>query len=127
MIINFEGYLNHENKERAPHRSGVYVVYVGDASHLKDIIYIGESEDMNARINNHDKWNAFVRLAKNNGGWLHFSVTEQSLSASDRELVERALIKKVRPILNEEYKGDRLFGEEQDVYATGDCYGLPEV
>ena len=58
----FEGYWRAVNKGSIPAKSGLYCVYActynqsdGTVS-IRKLIYIGESEDVHARIAGHEKW-----------------------------------------------------------------------
>lgn len=59
--IEFDGYWREPNKGSIPAKSGIYCVYscLYDASaktvDLKKLIYIGESDNVNERVANHEK------------------------------------------------------------------------
>lgn len=59
--IELDGYWREPNKGSIPAKSGVYCVYscVHNANEktisIKKLIYIGESEDVNDRISDHEK------------------------------------------------------------------------
>ena len=63
--LNFEGYWREKNKNGIPQYIGIYVVYrciykeVSDSVTLKEIIYIGQSNNIRERITNHDKIELF--------------------------------------------------------------------
>lgn len=68
--LNFSGYWRHVNRLRMPVESGIYCVYRGTYSdreegiYLKQLLYIGEAEDIRDRLKNHEKlteWLKFLR------------------------------------------------------------------
>lgn len=104
--IEFDGYWRDVNKGSVPDKSGIYCVY--ECTHnapektvtLHRLIYIGESEDVRARLANHEKypdWSRYVRQ----GNTLCFSFG--AVGAVDRERAEAALIVKHNPPVNTEY------------------------
>ena len=105
--LNFNGYWREINKNGVPSVTGIYLVYrcVYDAQRntvgLKEIIYIGQAENVHDRIANHDRLNDFkARLQR--GEELCYSVAE--VSSSDLDVVENALIFAQKPILNDKLK-----------------------
>jgi excinuclease UvrABC nuclease subunit len=109
---SFEGYWREPNKGSLPQKSGVYCVYECTFNQAKknvsihELIYIGESEDVNKRVSNHEKlkdWEKHVRK----GNQLCYCFTE--VDDDDRDRVEAALINKHKPPENTEYKNDFPF------------------
>ena len=105
--IKFEGYWREINKDGVPKKSGVYCVYECKYNadektvSLKKLIYIGEAENVNDRISNHEKlskWNKEVA----NGNTLCYSFAP--VENSSRTRVEAALIFHHKPSVNTEYK-----------------------
>lgn len=103
----FEGYWRAINAKYIPRVSGVYVVQscihnekAGTVDLIK-LIYIGEAEDLNDRILNHDKWKEWERHLKINEE-LCFNFTR--IESAYRERVEAALINANQPPVNTEYK-----------------------
>lgn len=105
--LNFEGYWREIDKDSVPSQSGVYLVYrciYNDKSNtvgLKDIIYIGKSENIHDRIANHDRLSDFNAQLKS-GEELCYSVAKVPIS--DLDIVENALIFAQKPILNNDLK-----------------------
>ena len=102
----FKGYWLEEDISSIPNQSGVYCVY--ECTHNKDkdsvslhkLIYIGESGDVNDRIQNHEKledWKTHV--ADGNELCFSFSYVE----SDNRDRVEAALIFEHKPPENSEY------------------------
>lgn len=101
-----EGYFTDINKAYIPSVSGVYFVYICSNSInsenliLHSIIYIGESEDINVRINKHEKYEVWKSYLVN-GQELCFSYTE--VDNYYRNRLEAAYIFRHKPTVNTEY------------------------
>ena len=104
--LTFKGYWREVNKGDIPAQSGIYVVYEcsynsqADMVTLLQIIYIGESGNVNERIEGHEKWSEWREYCGANNE-ICFSFTP--VSNPDRELGEAALIFEHKPPVNEEY------------------------
>ena len=103
----FEGYWIEPNKGGISDKSGVYCVY--ECTHnvqektvaIHKLIYIGESENVNQRIANHEKqkeWKKYVRQ----GNELCYSFS--AVDSYSRVRVEAAFIFRHQPPVNIEYK-----------------------
>ena len=105
--LDFKGYRREGNISGLPSISGVYCVYVcsynadKDTVSLKNLIYIGESDDINDRINGHERWDDWESHVGSDEE-LCFSYVE--VDSYYRERVEAALIFKHKPEENTEYK-----------------------
>ena len=105
--LNFEGYWREINKKGIPFKSGIYLVYrsVYDAKSntvgLKDIIYIGQAENLHDRIAKHEKLDDFNAQLQQ-GEELCYSVAP--VSSADLDVVENALIFAQKPVLNDNLK-----------------------
>jgi len=105
--IEFDGYWRDANKGSIPTKSGIYCVY--ECTHniqnktvsLNKLIYIGESDDVNKRIANHEKYDDWKKHVRS-GNELCFSFGE--VPALNRERCEAAMIFKHKPPENTEYK-----------------------
>ena len=103
--INFNGYRRDCNKATLPHYSGIYIVYrciyhsETDKVTLLEIIYIGKAEDLNERLNNHEKYQKFLE-ACNAGEEICYAYA--NVSMDDLDVVENALIFAQKPSLNSE-------------------------
>lgn len=99
----FKGYWREEKRKYIPHIGGIYLVYrcvydpESDTVSLSDLVYIGQSVDVNQRIAQHFKEGTFDGVAQDNET-LCFSVAE--VPAGDLDLVENALIFAQQPVLN---------------------------
>ena len=109
---SFYGYWREPNKGSIPKISGVYCVYectFNEAEKnvtLHKLIYIGESEDVNERISNHEKhkdWEKHVRK----GNQLCYNYTE--VDSVHRERVEAAFINSHEPPENTGYRDNFPF------------------
>jgi len=107
ITLTFKGYWRERNVSGIPSESGIYVVYEcsynsqNNTVTLKKVIYIGEADDVNDRIANHEKrsdWQAHCGM--NNELCFSFA----PVINPDRERGEAALIYKHKPPVNEEYK-----------------------
>ena len=104
--IEIQGYYRDESREKFPNISGIYFVYRGTfIPHLKsvtliELLYIGEAENLNKRLMNHERRNDFLsRLQRDENLFYSFANTD-SLSENDRLRVEAALIHELLPPLN---------------------------
>ncbi len=106
FTIEFDGYWIEPKKGSIPTKSGVYCVYscVFNADKnevsLKKLIYIGESEDVNDRISDHEKLPAWEKHLES-GEVLCYSFG--GVAATDRERCEAAMIFEHKPPENTEY------------------------
>lgn len=104
--LNYEGYWLEANKGDIPCQSGIYCVYscrFNKEAHtvsIDELLYIGESVDVNNRIANHERA----------GDWKKALSGSQTLCYSfapvmnpNRERAEAALIYKHKPPMNDEY------------------------
>lgn len=123
----FNGYWREPNKAGIPAMSGIYCVYecsynlIDKSVFLHRLIYIGESDNINARIANHEKlalWQTNVRA----GNELCYSFT--AIHAFDRFRVEAALINYHQPPVNTQYKTSFPF--EKTIVQTSDRNALLE-
>lgn len=102
--LDFEGYWRDAHKKGIPAYSGIYLVYRctyssgKDKVSLKELIYIGESENVHDRIQNHDRYEDFIDQLEP-GEMLCFACA--NVDHPDRERAESALIYKYKPILND--------------------------
>ena len=119
--IDIQGYWRDKNKSGIPKHSGVYFVYEGsynphnDKVTLHRLIYIGESEDVNDRIQNHEKygeWKKYVSVGRE----LCFSTGE--VAGIYRERVEAAFVFEHKPPVNTEYKNSFPF-DQTTIVSTG--------
>ena len=121
--LNFEGYWREANKNGTPQYSGVYVVYrcqyneTFDTVTLKEIIYIGKSEDIHNRITTHDKIEMFMNKLQI-GEELCYSCAK--VQKSELDAVENALIYAQKPVLNIQGADSYVF-EPLHIVIDGAC------
>ena len=119
--INIQGYLRDINKSGLPSHSGVYFVYAAtykqsnNSVSIKRLIYIGESENVNYRVNNHEKYDEWKKHLLS-GEDLYFSTGQ--VEEYYRERVEAAYIFEHQPPVNKEYKNSFPF-DQTTVVSTG--------
>jgi excinuclease UvrABC nuclease subunit len=105
--IKFDGYWRYQNKGGIPSESGIYCVYEcaynaqTKTVSLKKLIYIGEADNVQGRITNHEKYNDWEKLVCA-GNELCFSFG--SVPATSRVRCEAAMIFTHKPPANTEYK-----------------------
>jgi excinuclease UvrABC nuclease subunit len=98
-----EGY--YRNPQSLPTHKGVYFVYratydaAANTVDLKELIYIGEAENINQRVTGHNRFEDWKKKLRS-GEILCWS---QCAEAIDRKTLEAALIFKHKPPLNVEF------------------------
>lgn len=104
--IDVQGYYKDQSRKGFPHTSGIYFVYRGIyAPYLKtvtliELLYIGETEDLFQRHNDHNMRNEFMSKL-NEGEELFYSLAlTNELTPKQRLRLESALIYELRPRLN---------------------------
>lgn len=106
FYVYIDGYWRDIKKSAIPHHSGVYLVYVGTYNQFtntvapRKLIYIGEADNVNIRIQNHERRNNWLKYLQT-GEELIFSTGE--VLASSRARVEAAYIFQHKPPVNTEY------------------------
>lgn len=126
-VLYFEGYYNESYLPASFYDSGIYCVYVGEnqPTYNNDKampIYIGESQNVGKRINEHelkDTW----RTSLLSGQELIYSFAKTS-SEEERKGAESALIYHHQPRWNSEYKGGFTYPEKIQVTTAGKNEGL---
>ncbi|MEX8520261.1 MAG: hypothetical protein AB3X44_17270 [Leptothrix sp. (in: b-proteobacteria)] len=103
ISLDFRGYWNEYNKGNMPELSGIYCVYGGiedpqkKSVDIKELIYVGESDNVNRRLAQHDAipyWRSCIKK----GRGLYFSFGP--VAAAERERCEAALIFQHKPPAN---------------------------
>lgn len=123
ISLSFAGYWREVKKGTIPSKSGIYLVYVcrhdetEDKVTLDKLIYIGEAEDVNYRIANHEKWPEWHRYVPT-GSEICFSFADAV--SPDRERAEAALIYYHKPPCGVDYV-DAFPFEDTTVESTGRC------
>ncbi len=128
ITLEFNGYYREKNKDSIAAVSGVYCVYSciynrkTEKWSFKNLLYIGESDNVHDRIANHDKLD----------DWLDSLGTDETLfysyanvSKDYRERAEAALIFKVQPLFNTEHTTEFIY-EDTKIITSGKNYSLPE-
>jgi len=119
---NIQGYFRDKNKSGIPNHSGVYFVYVASFNlhtekvTLNNLIYIGESDNVNTRIQNHEKYDEWQTYLSQ-GQELCYSTCR--IDGDDRLRVEAAYIFRHKPPVNTEYKNSFQF-DQTTVISTGE-------
>lgn len=103
--LKYDGYWREININGIPRQSGIYSVYACKYSvsektvSIRKLIYIGESENVNSRINGHEKWPDWRRHLQS-GEELCLSFAPINI---DRVRAEAAMIHHHKPPVNTEY------------------------
>jgi excinuclease UvrABC nuclease subunit len=119
--LNFKGYWHEANVKSIPCQAGVYCVYACRHDYARNqvilgrLLYIGEAEDVNQRVKNHEKWQEWKK-ALGIGEELCFSAAR--FESANRTRVEAALIFKHKPPLNDDYKDSFPF-DRTTILITG--------
>ena len=118
--LNFDGYWRERNRGGIPAASGIYCVYAGSYNpssntvSLRELVYIGESENVRDRIAGHEKWARWRRhLLAGEEIWFNCALIRDG-----RERAEAAMISKHKPPENTEYV-DSFPYDTTTVYTTG--------
>jgi hypothetical protein len=107
--LEFQGYWRRNNINGIPDKSGIYCVY--ECEYVKEknsvtlinLLYIGQSENVRTRIQNHEKLDdmeMYIRRGNNNHE-LCFTFAHLN---SDRDRIEAAMIYKHKPPFNDIYR-----------------------
>ena len=114
IALDFQGYWLEVNKGGVPEKAGIYCVYAGtydksaDTVSLRELIYVGESYNVGARISNHERLSDWKKRL-NTGETLCYSFA--GATSEDRERAEAAVIYHHKPPCNTEYKDSFPFTE----------------
>ena len=123
--LQFDGYWREISKAWITPCPGLYCVYrcaplLNGRLLLHELIYIGQSENVNSRITNHERvldWQGSL-LA---GEELCYTVAEVR-AQSDRDVAEAALINEVKPRFNSDFIDSYSF--EPAIISCGGTNGL---
>lgn len=122
MELKFEGYWREVNNDDIPNKAGIYLVYrctkTETGVSIKDLIYIGESDNVQERISGHEKKSKCWNKKLKSGEVLCYSFAP--IAGSDKDRAEAALIFKHKPSCNEEYV-DNFPYEQTTVKSSGRC------
>lgn len=121
--ILFRGYRRDCNRAGLPTYSGIYIVYrctfnqEKQTVRLKELLYIGQAQNIRDRISGHDKREEFFNAAKE-GEQICYSYAE--VNKQDLDIVENALIYAQKPRLNDKLK-DSYNHEPAQFNIEGQC------
>ena len=100
--LTFDGSWGDDVRDQLPKYSGVYLVYRGvyerGSFTCREIIYIGQAENIRERHKNHEKRDLFLAKRRANEV-IFYSCAPVATYDLDRE--ENALVYEMRPILND--------------------------
>jgi excinuclease UvrABC nuclease subunit len=127
--VNFNGYRLDQDKSGLPTYGGIYLVYCcvfnkeTNRVSLNRLIYIGQSVNINDRLNNHERYEDFMAELKG-GETLCYSYA--SVAPKDMNIVENALIFMQKPKLNNDLKDSFNYPNSQFDF-EGRCALLKET
>ena len=104
-LLKYDGYWRESHINGIPSQSGIYSVYTCKYNTLektvtiRKLIYIGESENVNKRVNGHEKWTDWHRYLQS-GEILCINFAPINI---DRVRAEAAMIYHHKPPANTEY------------------------
>jgi len=118
ISLTFHGYWSDRNRGSIPAQSGVYCVYRGidngQTVTLNQLLYVGESENANARLASHEREQDWKRQL-NFGETLIFAFAPITVG---RERAEAAIIFRHRPPLNTSCK-DAFSYDSTEITSVG--------
>lgn len=86
-----------------PSQYGIYVVVKKDVNGKNSVLYIGQSDDLNTRLSNHEKYPSFINgIAEDEELIIYTAVVDSK--KIDR--VEQAMIYHFKPPLNSDHKSE---------------------
>lgn len=105
--IQIQGYYKDETRVRFPECAGIYFIYRGSlnttsqppSAILNELIYIGETENLHQRHNDHDRREDFFNTL-HYGEQLFYCYVQTNFAVEDRKRIEAALIHELQPALN---------------------------
>ncbi len=103
--LNINGYFRDAVRDRFPDEAGIYFVYRGTLdpvrhwATLKELLYIGETNDMHARHNDHDRRGDFFDQLRP-GEMLFYTYALTDYTEQERRRIEAALVYELLPPLN---------------------------
>lgn len=114
LEVNMSGWISEFKKDMLPSRQGVYLVFGGVAcgtknkrgqceAHIKHLIYIGQSEDIQSRLESHEKNERFESALEGDETIFYYYIKVGEDVVDD---CEGALIRHFRntPIINKKCK-----------------------
>ncbi len=105
FTINVQGYYLDESRKNFPLSSGIYFVYRGihdkerKRAILNELIYIGETDNLFQRHNEHDRRQDFLNTL-GEGEVLFYCYAKTNCTEKERKQIESALIYTILPSLN---------------------------
>ena len=101
----FQGYYRDEFRKLFPNSSGIYCVYRGIYNSqtrfvtLMELLYIGETENLHQRHNEHDRRTDFLNQLRE-GEILIYTYALFDGSEYDRKRLEATMVYEIQPLLN---------------------------
>ncbi len=103
--LNIKGYYRDEVRTKFPQLPGIYVVYRGILNNitrtciLKEMLYIGETDNIYNCLNEHNTRNRFLQSLKQEETIFYtYAITD--IRFSDRKRIADSLIYELKPTLN---------------------------
>lgn len=105
--LKFNGFWLQSNLNTLPNQSGIYAVYrcvhrvLANEVDIKELLYIGQAQDVNDRISRHEKHPEFQKKLQYGE---QICLAFAPLSLTDLDRVENALICTQKPPLNKDLR-----------------------
>jgi len=102
--VDFNGYISDKDKKQLPEYCGIYLVYSFRCNLMtftyepEKLIYIGQSDDVQKRLSEHEKHDDFVKECGMLGK-LYYAYAK--VDKKDLDIVENALVFIQKPVLND--------------------------
>ena len=124
VVLSTVGTFTDSSVLNAPHVAGLYFVYKEDGKGNRKLLYIGEADDVNKRLNEHHEkrceWNMQL-LPGEDAKIIYLILTSPLLVSSHlRKSVENACVFKAKPTLNVQGKDEFCYGGFMKVVFEGE-------
>ena len=127
-LINVQGYYKQDMMNGVPSVPGIFIVYRGihdtnrNRAILKELIYIGETSNLNISMNNHDNINYYSQSLQN-GETLFFCFAQYQGTNQDRKIIANMMIAVTLPSLNNANNSTQLV-ENSIIKIEGDRHAF---
>ena len=120
--LKFKGYY-YVDGDSLPEEAGIYCVYRADSNILKELLYIGQTDNIKERFSSHEHYDDWEKHLIGNER-LVFSYASV-LDEDERKRLEAALIFRIKPVCNEQ--DTKSFGyDTTEITITIDAGALSE-
>ena len=105
FILNVQGYFRDEIRKQFPQTEAIYFVYKGEyltaekTCLLKNILYIGETDNLYSTFNEHENRKNFIESLKEDE-MLFYTFANVHFPPEERKRIVEALVYELKPSLN---------------------------